>query len=211
MPISELVSNISAFRDQGADSCLVRRNRGRFLLALPSGYPPSIMTKAAAGLALLWLLIGLGIELASYLPFDPEWTLLATFFFFGTSFLVGAVGAYFMAPALVRFRAWPKQLRLVFRWTGIAWILYTAVWFAILWSLPGSPTHCGTLGSPDCGHEYVFDNHGTLTVTDRAGFLAGVRILVRLFASPPIAVMSVILVAHQVMNRRGRAPLDIGD
>jgi len=58
------------------------------------------------------------------------------------------------------------------------------------------------LGFPDCGHTYVFNSHGFLTVTDRAGFLAGVRIGVRGFAGPPIAALSVILVAYQLMNRR---------
>ena len=42
-------------------------------------------------------------------------------------------------------------------------------------------------------------------MTDRAGFLAGVRILVRVFASPPIAVMAIILVAYQLMNQPGRS------
>jgi hypothetical protein len=66
------------------------------------------------------------------------------------------------------------------------------------------PTHCGTLGFPACGHEYVFNNHGVLTVTDRAGFIAGVRILVRFFASPTIAVMTVILVAYRLGERQTR-------
>ncbi len=86
---------------------------------------------------------------------------------------------------------------------GIAWILHTAVWFVALLMLPGEPTHCGTLGSPACGHDYVFNNHGTLTVADRAGFLAGVRVLVRAFASPPIAVLSLILVAYEVRGIAG--------
>jgi prepilin signal peptidase PulO-like enzyme (type II secretory pathway) len=53
------------------------------------------MRKVAAGLTLVWLLTGVGIEIASYLPFDPEWTDLATFALFGTSFLIGALGAFF--------------------------------------------------------------------------------------------------------------------
>jgi hypothetical protein len=42
---------------------------------------------------------------------------------------------------------------------------------------------------------------------DRAGFLAGVRILVRVFASPPVAVLSLILVAYQLLNQRERSQL----
>ena len=160
------------------------------------------MRKIAAGVVLVWWVAGLAIEIASYLPFDPEWTDLATFTLFGTSFLVGALGAFFMAPELVRIENWPTQLRRWLKWLGIAWVVYTMVWFVALWMLPGQPTHCGTLGSPVCGHSYVFNSHGFLTVTDRAGFLAGVRILVRLFASPSIAVMSLILVAYQLMNQR---------
>jgi hypothetical protein len=159
------------------------------------------MRTVAAGLTLVWLLTGVAIELASYLPFDPEWTDLATFALFGTSFLVGALGAFFMAPELVRLRKWPTQLRMWLKWLGIAWALYTVVWFVALWMLPGQPTHCGTIGSPACGHTYVFNNHGFLTVTDRAGYLSGVRILVRGFASPPIAVMALILVAYQLMKQ----------
>jgi len=34
------------------------------------------MRKVAGLLVLAWLIAGLAIELASYLPFDPEWTLL---------------------------------------------------------------------------------------------------------------------------------------
>ena len=163
------------------------------------------MRNAAAGLVLVWVLAGITIEVGSYLPIDPEWTLLTTFALFGTSFLVGALGAFFMAHELVRIREWPTQLRVWLRWLGIAWILYAAVWFVALLMLPGEPTHCGTLGSPACGHDYVFNNHGTLTVTDRAGFLAGVRVLVRAFASPPIAVLSLILVAYEVMRNRGQS------
>ncbi len=163
------------------------------------------MRNAAAGLVLVWVLAGITIEVGSYLPIDPEWTLLTTFALFGTSFLVGALGAFFMARELVRIREWPSQLRVSLRWLGIAWILYAAVWFVALLMLPGEPTHCGTLGSPACGHDYVFNNHGTLTVTDRAGFLAGVRVLVRAFASPPIGVLSLILVAYLVMRNRGQS------
>ena len=160
------------------------------------------MRSVAAGLALAWLLAGIAIELGSYLPIDPEWTLLTTFALFGTTFLVGSFGAFFMASELVRIREWPAQLRVWLRWLAVAWILYTAVWFVALWMLPGVPTHCGTLGSPACGHDYVFNNHGTLTVTDRAGFLTGVRLLVRVFASPPIAALSLILVAYKVTRSR---------
>lgn len=165
------------------------------------------MRKVAAGLVLIWVLAGIAIEVGSYLPIDPEWTLPSTFTLFGTSFLVGAVGAFFMAPELVRIQTWPTKLPVWLRWLGIAWVVYTVAWFAALWLLPGVPTHCGTLGSPECGHSYVFNNHGILTVTDRAGFLAGVRILVRVFASPPIAVLSLILVAYQLMNQRARPHL----
>ena len=163
------------------------------------------MRKVATGLVLVCVLVGIAIEVGSYLPIDPEWTLLPTFTLFGASFLVGAAGAFFMAPELVRIRTWPTRLPVWFRWLGIAWVVYMVAWFAALWLLPGVPTHCGTLGSPECGHSYVFNSHGTLTVTDRAGFLAGVRILVRVFASPPIAVLSLILVAYQLMNQRERS------
>jgi hypothetical protein len=106
-----------------------------------------------------------------------------------------------MAPELTAIRYWPVSVLQRFKWLGVAWVIYTAIWFIALLTLPGVPTHCGTLGSPQCGHEYVFNNHGLLTVTDRAGFLAGVRILVRVFSSPTIAVMTVILVAYQVGER----------
>lgn len=163
------------------------------------------MPKVAAGLVLVWLIAGVAFELASYLPVDPEWALFPTITLFGTSFLVGASGAFFMAPELVRIRQWPTPVLGWLKWLGIAWVVYTVAWFAALWLLPGVPTHCGTLGSPDCGHSYVFNNHGALTVTDRAGFLAGVRILIRVFASPPTAALSLILVAYQLMSQRGRA------
>jgi hypothetical protein len=67
----------------------------------------------------------------------------------------------------------------------------------------------GACGNRDriAGPWVLFNNHGTLTVTDRAGFLAGVRILVRVFASPPIAVLSLILVAYQLLNQRERSQL----
>jgi hypothetical protein len=161
------------------------------------------MRKVVAGLVLVWLLVGLGIEVASYLPLDPEWTLQATFAFFGTTFLVGALGAFFMAPELIRIRRWPPRLLTWITWIGIALGVYTAAWLVIsLLLVPGEPTHCGTLGSPACGHTYVFNNHGILTVTDRAGFLAGVRVWVRLFAGPPVAVLALILVAYHLTNRR---------
>ena len=69
------------------------------------------MRKVAAGLVLVWLLAGVAIELGSYLPIDPEWTLLSTATLFGTTFLVGSLGAFFMAPELVRIREWPTQLQ----------------------------------------------------------------------------------------------------
>jgi hypothetical protein len=168
------------------------------------------MRRAAAGLVLLWLLGGLGIEVASYLPFDPEWALLATAGLFVTTFPVGAVGAFFMAPELVRIRNWPPQLPAWIKWAGAAWALYAVVCFGLTFLLPGVPTHCGTLGSPACSHTYVFNNHGFLTVTDRAGFLAGVRTDVRSFASLPVAVLSVILVAFHLMNQHEPLhPLDV--
>ena len=166
------------------------------------------MRRIAAGLVLVWLLAGIAIEVATYLPFDPEWTLLATAAFFASTFLVGAFGAYFMAPELARIGNWPPPLRRWLKAVGIAWLVYTAVWLAYsIFLLPGVPTHCGTLGSPACGHGYVFNNHGFLTVTDRAGFLAGVRISARSFAGPPIAVLALILVAYRLMNRR---PAELG-
>jgi hypothetical protein len=164
------------------------------------------MRKVGAGLALIWLLVGVGIEVATYLPFDPEWALLATAGFFGTTFLVGAVGAFFMAPRLARIRSWPSQLPAWSKWVGVTWAIYAVVCFGLTFMLPGVPTHCGTLGSPVCGHTYVFNNHGFLTVTDRAGFLAGVRISVRSFASVPIALLSLILVAYHLMNQYEALP-----
>ncbi len=161
------------------------------------------MRRVAAGLVLAWLVAALAIEVASYLPFDPEWTVLATPAIFASTFLVGALGAFFMAPELVRIRSWPPRLLAWIKWVGIAWGLYTFLWFAYAtFLLPGVPTHCGTLGFPACGHTYVFNSHGFLTVTDRAGFLAGVRVDVRGLAGPPIAALSLILVAYQLMNRR---------
>lgn len=161
------------------------------------------MRKVAAGLVLVWLLAGIAIEIASYLPFDPEWTVLATPALFASTFLVGALGAFFMAPELVRVRSWPPQLLSWIKWAGIVWGLYTLMWFVgATFLLPGVPAHCGTLGSPACGHTYVFNSHGFLTVTDRAGFLAGVRIDVRGLAGPPIAALSLILVAYQLIIRR---------
>ena len=161
------------------------------------------MRRVAAGLVLAWLVAALAIEVASYLPFDPEWTVLATPAIFASTFLVGALGAFFMAPELVRIRSWPPRLLAWIKWVGIAWGLYTFLWFAYAtFLLPGVPTHCATLGFPDCGHAYVFNSHGFLTVTDRAGFLAVVRVDVRGLAGPPIAALSLILVAYQLMNRR---------
>ena len=165
------------------------------------------MRKVATGLVLVWVLAGIAIEVGSYLPIDPEWALLPTFTLFGTSFVVGAAGAFFMAPELARIRTWPTRLPVWLRWLAIAWIVYTFAWFVALWLLPGVPTHCGTLGSPECDHTYVFNNHGTLTVTDRAGFSSGVRTLVRVFASPPIAALSLILVAYRLLSQRERSKL----
>jgi hypothetical protein len=161
------------------------------------------MRKLAAGLVLVCLLAAIAVEVASYLPFDPEWTVLAAPAVFASTFLVGALGAFFMAPELVRIRNWPPQLLSWLKWVGIAWGLYTLLWFALAtFLLPGIPTHCGTLGQPACGDTYVFNSHGFLTVTDRAGFLEGVRIGARGLAGPPIAVLSLILVAFVVSKTR---------
>jgi len=162
------------------------------------------MRHAAAVLAVVWIVAAAVIQVGSYLPFDAEWSLLATAGLFASSFLVGAIGAFFMAPELTAIRRWPVSTLQRLRWLGVVWIIYTAIWFLALFTIPGVPTHCGTLGSPACGHEYVFNNHGFLTVTDRAGFMAGVRILVRVFASPTIAVMTVILVAYRLGERQNR-------
>lgn len=106
-----------------------------------------------------------------------------------------------MAPELTLIRKWPAATLWWLRWFGVAWAIYSLIWFIALFTLPGIPTHCGTAGSPTCGHTYVFNNHGALTVTDNAGFVAGARILVRVFASPTIALMSVILVAYRLRGR----------
>jgi hypothetical protein len=158
---------------------------------------PEAVRNLAAFLAIVWFVAGAAIEIGSYLPVDPEWSLLATAALFGSSFLIAAVGAFFMAPELSAISRWPTSLHWL-RWLGVVWVIYTAIWLIALFTIPGVPTHCGTLGSPACGHEYVFNNHGSLTVTDRAGFLAGVRILVRVFASPTIAAMGVILIAYRL-------------
>jgi hypothetical protein len=155
-------------------------------------------------LAIAWFIAAAAIEVGSYLPVDPEWSLLTTAALFGSSFLIAASGAFFMAPELSAISRWPISSRRWLRWLGAAWVIYTAIWFIALLTIPGVPTHCGTLGSPACGHEYVFNNHGSLTVTDRAGFLAGVRILVRVLASPTIAAMGVILVAYRLKDRLAR-------
>lgn len=162
------------------------------------------MRHLAAGLAVAWLVGAAVIELGSYLPLDAEWSLLPTAALFGSSFLIGAIGVFFMAPELAVIRKWPASARRWLRWLAAGWVIYTAIWFIALLTLPGVPTHCGTPGSPACVHEYVFNNHGTLTVTDRAGFIAGVRILVRVFASPTIAVMLVILIAYWLRDRLAR-------
>ena len=159
------------------------------------------MRNLAAVLAIAWLVGAAIIETGSYLPVDTEWSLLPTAALFGSSFLIAAFGAFFMAPELTVIRTWPASTLRWLRWAGVAWLIYTAIWFVALFTIPGVPTHCGTLGSPPCGHTYVFNNHGVLTVTDRAGFIAGVRILVRVFASPTVAVMSIILVAYRLKGR----------
>jgi len=166
----------------------------------------------AAGLAVAWLVGAAVIEVGSYLPVDSEWSLLPTAALFGSSFLVAAFGAFFMAPELTVIRTWPASTLRWLRGLGAAWLIYTAIWFVVLFTIPGVPTHCGTLGSPACGHTYVFNNHGALTVTDRAGFIAGVRILVRVFASPTVAAMSIILAAYWVKGRLDRrdTPLAVG-
>jgi hypothetical protein len=163
------------------------------------------MRHTAAVLAVVSIAAAAAIQVGSYLPFDPEWSLLPTVTLFGTSFFVAAAGAFFMAPELTVIRRWPVSTLQWLSWLGVAWAIYTAIWFIALFTIPGIPTHCGTLGSPACGHVYVFNNHGALTVTDRAGFDAGVRILVRFFASPTIAVMTVLLVAYRLGERRVRA------
>ena len=56
------------------------------------------------------------------------------------------------------------------RWQSLTRHRLQSARIVALWMLPGVPTHCGTLGSPACAHDYVFNNHGTLIVTDRAGF-----------------------------------------
>ena len=152
---------------------------------------------------LLGLVFGLTIEIASYLPFDPEWTLDATFPLFVSGFVIGAAGFYVWAPALIRFRQWPALLPKWVRWVAIAGVAVTAFWFVVLLTLPGVPTHCGTIGQPACGHEYVFNNHGSLIVTDRAHFLAGVRVLVRVFAAYPVIVFASMLVAG-ILTGNGR-------
>jgi len=158
----------------------------------------------AAVLAGAWLAAAAVIEIGSYLPVDTEWSLLPTAGLFGSSFLVAAFGAFCMAPELTVMRTWPTSTLRWLRWLELAWVIYTAIWFIALFTIPGVPTHCGTLGSPACGHTHVFNNHGALTVADRAGFIAGVRILVRVFASPTVAVMSVILVAYCLKGRLAR-------
>jgi len=74
---------------------------------------------------LAWLVAALAIEVASYLPFDPEWTVLATPAIFASTFLVGALGAFFMASELVRIRSCPPRLLARIKWVGVAWGIYT--------------------------------------------------------------------------------------
>jgi len=115
------------------------------------------MRHAAAILAVVWIVVAVAIQVASYLPIDPEWSLLPTAALFGSSFLVGAVGAFFMAPELTAIRRWPVSTLQRLRWLGVVWIIYTAIWFIAGFTIPGVPTHCRTLGFPACGHEYVFN------------------------------------------------------
>jgi len=68
--------------------------------------------KVAAGLVLVWLIAGVAFELASYLPVDPEWALFPTITLFGTSFLVGAAGAFFMSPERAQLPKYPRSARL---------------------------------------------------------------------------------------------------
>jgi len=144
------------------------------------------------------LLFAVVIELTTYLPFDPEWTLLPTVALFGGTILVGSAEVYVSAGAIIRFRQWPAPVLRALKWAGISWAALTAFWFMSLVTLPGVPTHCSTFGQPPCGHEYVFNNHGSLTVTDRQHFLAGSRVLVRVFAAPSVAYLSFVLVAYAV-------------
>ena len=166
-----------------------------------SGRSNGAMRHVAAVLAVVWLVGALVIEIGSFLPFDPEWSLLPTAALFGSSFLIAGVGTFAMAPALILIRKWPAPVLRRLRWFGLAWVIYTLIWFIALFTLPGIPTHCGTPCSPACAHEYVFNNHGMLTVTTRDGFVGGVRILVRVFASPSIAGLSVILLAYRLRAR----------
>jgi hypothetical protein len=147
----------------------------------------------------LGIVVAVVIDVASYLPFDPEWTLNATVALFLATFVIGSVGAYIAAPALIRLKQWPTRLPGWFKWLAIAWLALTALWFLILLTLPGVPTHCGTLGQPPCGHEYAFNDHGEFIATDRAHFLNGVRILVRVFAAFPVTAFALVLVAYSLM------------
>lgn len=51
------------------------------------------MRQAAAVLAVVWFFGAVIIEVSSYLPVDPEWSLLPTAALFGSSFLITADGA----------------------------------------------------------------------------------------------------------------------
>src|ERR1700674_3530740 len=98
------------------------------------------MRRAAAVLAVVWILAAAAIEVGSYLPVDPEWSLLTTATLFGSSFLIAAVGAFFMAPELTAMRRWPVSTLQRLRWLGVLWVIYTAIWFLALFTIPGVPT-----------------------------------------------------------------------
>jgi hypothetical protein len=157
----------------------------------------SILARVTVALSsVLGLLVAVAIQLASYLPFDPEWTIDATAVLFAATFVILSAGAYVSAAALIRLRQWPSVLPVWLKCLGIGWLALTAFWFIDLMTLPGVPTHCGTLGQPVCGYEYAFNNHGSFLATDRLHFLEGVRVLVRVFASFPVMAFTVVLAAY---------------
>jgi len=94
----------------------------------------------AAALAVVWFVAAAAIEVGSYLPVDPQWSLLTTAALFGSSFLIAAVGAFFMAPELTAIRRWPVSTLHWLKWLGVAWAIYTAIWFIALFTIPGGPT-----------------------------------------------------------------------
>ncbi len=83
------------------------------------------MRQAAAVLAVVWFFGAVIIEVSSYLPVDPEWSLLPTAALFGSSFLITAVGAFFMAPELTLIRKWPASTLWWLKWFGLAWAIYS--------------------------------------------------------------------------------------